>query len=314
MKLRNVTLALGLSVAVVASCIPTAPVLADTADELAAAEDRLESLGAQLAAKEQELADTTEELETTQYQIDEKSAQIEETRAELAQSKSELSDIVRSSYKTGGSRMLDFIFGSTSAADLVDRIRYLETYSDYQTEVISEVSNLEASLEADLQELEARKSSQEQLIENLNAQTADYEAQVAEAQEVYNELDAQLQAELEAQRNAEIQAALEAAERAEQQQAAQQQQQQQQERLLQQQAQPLQLKKHQQLLLQKELNPQGPGIDYTKRSPEAYGAHSLSVVVHLVAVTAIWLLWLVAATGIAGSLPTDVRWDFIIGS
>lgn len=221
MRLRDVTASvLALSLA---ACLWPVPALADTEDELAAAAAQLESLGADLTAKLDELAETTELLENTQYEIDEKSDQIDQTQAELATRQGELSDLMRSSYKTGPTSPLEFLLGSSSFEDLFSRIRYLESYSDYQSKVIGEVSQLESTLREDLGELERRQSDQQQQVETLNAQTQEYESRVAEAQSVYNQLDAQLQAELEAQRNAEIQAALEAAERAEQQQDSQEQ-------------------------------------------------------------------------------------------
>ena len=221
MKLRDVA-ATVLTISL-AACLWPAPALADTEDELAAAAAQLESLGADLSAKQQERAETTELLEKTQYEIDEKGAQVDQTQEELATHQRELASLMRTSYKTGPSSPLEFLLGSTDFEDLFSRLRYLESYSDYQAEVIGEVSQLESQLQDDLAELEQRKSDQEQQVDSLNAQTQEYESRVAEAQAVYDQLDEQLQAELEEQRNAEIQAALEAAERAEQQQALQEQ-------------------------------------------------------------------------------------------
>ena len=221
MKLRDVA-ATVLAISL-AACLMPAPALADTEDELAAAAAQLESLGADLSSKQQELAETTELLEKTQYEIDEKSAQVDQTQEELATHQRELARLMRTSYKTGPSSPLEFLLGSADFEDLFSRLRYLESYSDYQAEVIGEVSQLESRLQEDLAELEQRKSDQEQQVDSLNAQTQEYESRVAEAQAVYDQLDEPLQAELEEQRNAEIQAALEAAERAEQQQALQEQ-------------------------------------------------------------------------------------------
>lgn len=193
---------------------------ADTADELAAAEARLESLGAELAGMQSQLADATTELENTDYAIGEKSAQIDEQREVLSDKQTKLGALMKASYKRGETSLLDFVLSSASFEELVTRVYYLDSISESESAAIEEVRALAAKLEQDMAELEDQKADQQDQVDSLNAQVSDYQARVAEAREVYNSLDAQLQAELEAKRNAEIQAALEAAERQEQQEAA----------------------------------------------------------------------------------------------
>lgn len=193
---------------------------ADTADELAAAEERLQALGAELSSMQEQLADATTELENTDYAIGEKSAQIDEQKVLLSDKQTQLGALMKASYKSGNASLLDFVLSSTSFEDLVTRVYYLDSISESEAAAIEEVRTLAAQLEQDMAELEAQQADQQEQVDALNAQVSDYQSRVAEARDVYNSLDAQLQAELEAQRNAEIQAALEAAERQEQQEAA----------------------------------------------------------------------------------------------
>ena len=190
---------------------------ADTADELAAAQARLEALGAELSSMQSQLASATTKLEETDYAIGEKSAQIDEQRVILSDKQARLGQLMKASYKTGGTSMLDFVLSAASFEELVTRVYYLDSISESESAAIDEVRTLAAKLEQDVADLEEQKADQQDQVDALNSQVSDYQSRVAEAREVYNSLDAQLQAELEAQRNAEIQAALEAAEREEQQ-------------------------------------------------------------------------------------------------
>ena len=190
---------------------------ADTADELAAAQARLEALGAELSNMQSQLASATNKLEETDYAIGEKSAQIDEQRVLLSDKQARLGELMKASYKTGGTSMLDFVLSAASFEELVTRVYYLDSISESESAAIDEVRTLAAKLEQDMADLEEQKADQQDQVDALNSQVSDYQSRVAEAREVYNSLDAQLQAELEAQRNAEIQAALEAAERDEQQ-------------------------------------------------------------------------------------------------
>ncbi len=190
---------------------------ADTADELAAAQARLEALGTELSNMQSQLASATNKLEETDYAIGEKSAQIDEQRVLLSDKQARLGELMKASYKTGGTSMLDFVLSAASFEELVTRVYYLDSISESESAAIDEVRTLAAKLEQDMADLEEQKADQQDQVDALNSQVSDYQSRVAEAREVYNSLDAQLQAELEAQRNAEIQAALEAAEREEQQ-------------------------------------------------------------------------------------------------
>lgn len=188
------------------------PARADTADEVAAAAAQLESLGSELSTMQASLAEATSALEQTDYEIEEKSAQIEEQRIVLADKQTQLGSLMKASYKSGSTTMLDFVLSSSSFEELVTRVYYLDSISESEAASIEEVRTLAAQLEQDKADLESKQADQQSQVDALNSQVSEYQARVAEAQAVYNSLDAQLQAELQAQENAEIQAAMDAAE------------------------------------------------------------------------------------------------------
>lgn len=194
-----------------------ASALADPASELAEVSARLESLGSELSTAQGQLAELVTQLETTDYSIAEKQAQIDSARQDLSDKQASLGESMKSSYKSGAESLLSFVLGSTSPEDLVNRIYYLDKVSEHEAAAIAEVRSLAEQLQSDMEDLQSTQAEQQANVEELNARVSDYESRVAEATELYNSLDAEIQAQLEAQRNAEIEAAIAAAEAQEQQ-------------------------------------------------------------------------------------------------
>lgn len=203
MSLRNKVVSAGLVALLVAapcslSVLPGVA-MADPASDLEAAAARLDELGAQLSSLQDQLASATTELEGTDVEIAEKQQQVEQTSAELADKRQQLGESMSTSYKSGSEGLLDFVLGSTSADELVNRIYYLDKISEQQASNIEEVRQLSERLSQEVSELEERQASQQQQVSDLQAQVDAYQASVAEATSYYQSLDAQVQAELAAQ-------------------------------------------------------------------------------------------------------------------
>ena len=156
---------------------------ADTADELAAAQARLEALGTELSNMQSQLASATNKLEETDYAIGEKSAQIDEQRVLLSDKQARLGELMKASYKTGGTSMLDFVLSAASFEELVTRVYYLDSISESESAAIDEVRTLAAKLEQDMADLEEQKADQQDQVDALNSQVSDYQSRVAEARE-----------------------------------------------------------------------------------------------------------------------------------
>lgn len=200
MRTAGVTLALVAALGLVGA--PVGSVAhADPASELAAASQQLDELGAQLSDSQSRLAEATTQLENTDYQISEKQADIDAKRQTLSEKQAALGQGMKSSYKSGPASLLDFILGSTSAEDLANRVYYLDKVSESQASAIEEVRTLTEQLEAEMSELEAQQASQQQQVDDLQSQVDAYQSQVAAATELYNSLDAEVQAQLAAQQN-----------------------------------------------------------------------------------------------------------------
>ena len=214
MDMRSRAVAVGLTAALaLGSAAPCA--YASPQSELAEAADRLDTLGGELADLQESLAKRGEQLEMTSYKIGEKEAQIAKTQANLAAARSKLGGRMRSSYKSGPSSLIAVILEADSLSDIASRIYYMDKVAKSDAEAVEAVETLKHQLDREMSDLEKTKAKQEKSVGELEEQVAAYGEKVAEAQQYYDELDAQVQAELEAQRqaeeNARIQAALEAA-------------------------------------------------------------------------------------------------------
>lgn len=175
-----------------------APAYADTASDLAAARTKLEQIGTQTQQIYDELATQTEALDQTAGEITQK-------QQEIADGQAKLSNYVAGEYKTGGLSLLQVLTGVDDLGDMLNRLFYYGKVSDKQAQTIQEVKELK-------QELTDKQAEQEKNVAATQKKVDELNAQQAEAQNVVNSLDSQLQAELaaEAEANAALQAGINA--------------------------------------------------------------------------------------------------------
>lgn len=175
-----------------------APAYADTASDLAAARTKLEQIGTQTQQIYDELATQTQALDQTAGEITQK-------QQEIADGQAKLSTYVAGEYKTGGLSLLQVLTGVDDLSDMLNRLFYYGKVSDKQAQTIQEVKELKQQLTDKQAEQEKNVAATQKKVDELNAQQA-------EAQNVVNSLDSQLQAELaaKAEANAALQAGINA--------------------------------------------------------------------------------------------------------
>ena len=124
---------------------------------------------------------------------------------EIADGQAKLSTYVAGEYKTGGLSLLQVLTGVDDLSDMLNRLFYYGKVSDKQAQTIQEVKELKQQLTDKQAEQEKNVATTQKKVDELNAQQA-------EAQNVVNSLDSQLQAELaaEAEANAALQAGINA--------------------------------------------------------------------------------------------------------
>ncbi len=162
-----------------------APAYADTASDLAAARTKLEQIGTQTQQIHDELSAQTQELDQTAGEITQK-------QQEIAEGQAKLSSYVAGEYKTGGLSLLQVLTGVDDLGDMLNRLFYYGKVSDKQAQTIQEVKDLKQQLTDKQAEQEKNVAATQKKVDELNAQQA-------EAQNVVNSLDSQLQAELAAE-------------------------------------------------------------------------------------------------------------------
>ena len=175
-----------------------APAYADTASDLAAARTKLE----QIVTQTQQIYD---ELATQTQALDQTAGEITQKQQEIADGQAKLSNYVAGEYKTGGLSLLQVLTGVDDLGDMLNRLFYYGKVSDKQAQTIQEVKELKQQLTDKQAEQEKNVTATQKKVDELNAQQA-------EAQNVVNSLDSQLQAELaaEAEANAALQAGINA--------------------------------------------------------------------------------------------------------
>ena len=220
MGLRKNIAMIVVATVVATTCMLAVPYKAQavpTQNDLAAAQARIDELGNQLITYQGELDEAEAALVRTDNDIAATQLQIEQTREELAAARITLARRMRSGYKTGAVSFLDVLFSSTSLEDFANRIYSMDKVNEQDAETIGRINELEQQLEDEMATLEAQKVTQEQRLAEVEAKVGEYEALVVEAQEYYNQLDAEIQAELarqaeeEARRAAEAEAAQQSA-------------------------------------------------------------------------------------------------------
>lgn len=164
--------------------------------DLEAAQARVDELGSQLIAFQSELDEAEADLVRTDNDIEKTQGQIEDTQAELAAARALLGRHMRSGYKTGPVNFLEVLFSSTSLEDFANRIYYMDKVNEQDAATIDRINELERQLQQQMGELEAQKATQEQRVAEVEERVGEFEALVAEAQDYYSQLDAEIQAEL----------------------------------------------------------------------------------------------------------------------
>lgn len=220
MSLRRKFTVCGLALAL-GLCYPQLA-LADPQSDLEEAQRRMEQIGGELMVVQDELADLTAQLEQTDNEMERTQSSINETEQRLAEERSALAQHMRVSYMRGGFKPIDFILGSGNLDDFLSRMHYLEKVNEHETAQIAQVNELQDELTAQLADLEGQRDLQMGRVDEASAKVGEYEQLAAEAQQYYDQLDAEVKAQLaaeaerqaqeEAERAASLAAAMSAAE------------------------------------------------------------------------------------------------------
>lgn len=144
--------------------------------------DEAGELAAQVTEAEVRWRRITEELRVTR-------AELQAARAQYARLREQLDQRAREAYMSGPGEQLEFILGSSSLADLSDRVAFVDALTQTDADLANQVANLRNEL-ADQAAREQRL--QEQAAEALREQQARYaalEAKLAEQRQVLDVIE-----------------------------------------------------------------------------------------------------------------------------
>lgn len=172
------------------------------------AQNQLDAITDEYVALSQQLNETVAKIEEVQAQIEAKQAEIDEKQAQIEKMQDQLSARIAQDYKTGTADLLSVIFNSASFEELSSNLYYMGKINASDAELIQEIKDAKAELDAQKAALEQDKAELETLKASQTEQLAAIEAKQQEASDLVASLSEEVK-ELMAKRDEEILAAAE---------------------------------------------------------------------------------------------------------
>lgn len=196
------------------------PALGATSTELQqqldSASEKLYSLYAEAEHANNDLVTVQSDLNKIQDEIKTNKAKISEEKSQLTELQGELSGIVSGRYKGDNVSLLSLVLNSENFGKLLANIRYANTISSHQQEVIQQTKELQTSLEKRVASLEKDEASQKKLVAEQKEKASAANAAASEAQSYYDSLSDELKKQIAAEEAAARKAALAEAQRQQQ--------------------------------------------------------------------------------------------------
>ncbi|CCH90622.1 Cell wall-associated hydrolase, invasion-associated protein [Modestobacter italicus] len=203
---RRVLLTLVAAGGVVLAPLPAfaAPEQPTTSQEAAAL---VAARGHDLEVVTERFNDAREALTTKQAEAEQARQQVQAAEAAVGTARDQVRQVARSAYTGDQLSTLQAMLSSTSADDMLDRVGTLGTIADHNNEVLAAAQA--ATEQADAAEAAAEKATADAqtLVDQVAAQQADLDTQIAEYKAAYDRLSAEEKARAEAEAAAAARAA-----------------------------------------------------------------------------------------------------------
>lgn len=197
-----------LALALLSALAPTAG--ADIKQQLDQAKARLAQIKQEVEAQQKVLdrlsaqaAVLAQKIDVAQATYEQITAQLQQTRQDLAQASAQLQAIegqlnarARETYMQGPGSNLEFLLGATSLTDLSDRLEYVDVLTQTDADLANQVQNLRNTLAAKQHEQQRLQAKQADVLNGLQADRAQLDAQFAQQQQIYDSIQSK-QAEAE---------------------------------------------------------------------------------------------------------------------
>src|SRR5438093_9905893 len=201
---RTVRLSIALSASLLFAVLAVALVRADTQSRLKAAESRVRALIARIATEEQTvralqaqatvLAQAVDQVQTemalTQGRIVDLETRIRVATNRIAATQSTLDYRAWVAYENGPGSSLEFLLGSTSLADLTDRLEIVNHVARSDADLIAQIADQRTLLQDNQTTLQQQENRLQAQKAQLSAQETALNAKLASAQGVVDQLNA----------------------------------------------------------------------------------------------------------------------------
>jgi len=184
-----------------ASSPPTQQQVHNAKQGVAALQSEIKREQAQLADLQKQVQVATEAFLQAQDQYDQISAQylvvqqhLQETTARLAGITARLNQRAHEAFISGPGSSLDFILGSTSLADLSDRVEFIDVVAQTDADLALQVQNAKAALEVQQAQLGSLRSQLKLAYLKKKAQEQQLQANLDQQQQLLNHINAKLAA------------------------------------------------------------------------------------------------------------------------
>ena len=187
-----------------AALSPVASAQTSTEEQLEDAEAEVDRLVAEISQQEGELeglmaqaAEMWQRVQDAEARYQQISADLEKTRENLHDAQNEFAALqkrldarARETFMAGPGTELEFLFGSTSLADLSARLEYVSAVSETDVDLAIGVQNLKNELAAEKQEEERLRASRAAALRHARDEKAAVDANLAEQQRILDDLEA----------------------------------------------------------------------------------------------------------------------------
>jgi murein DD-endopeptidase MepM/ murein hydrolase activator NlpD len=166
--------------------------LAELKDQVAVERAQLDKLGVKAAVLAQKVDEATAAWELITEQLRQTRTKLADARERYQELQDQLDARARETYMQGPGNNIEFLLGATSLADLSDRVTYVDALTRADADLANQVLNLRndlAAQEADQEQLQAKASA---ALQKKQAQEAALEAQLAQEQQVVDDINAKI--------------------------------------------------------------------------------------------------------------------------
>ena len=175
--------------------------ITELTNKLASANDKKAAIDKLIDNNRELINICNEELAVIKQQIADLDANIKKNNDKIANDKGTFKSRIRAMYMNGGFSDLEVLMGADSLSDLLLKTELMRKVSEHDSQMITSLNEAVKELNADKEEINAKKAEQDDIKKTLSARQADLNSQYKQAANLSNEISKNKTA-VEADKNA----------------------------------------------------------------------------------------------------------------